>query len=165
VDYSVSEEKMSSTTSTLHALRESAALGAVLFAFGWGSACGQTPPSKAAVLAPSGSLVVGPSAARDFDLRAGDTLPEVSAQTVPGEVNSAAERQATEYSFAPKCTRYFTASGRYVALLIKSCRAGEVLEDGQGMAVYERSGQAVGRPTPWLSDHYTGLQPTLRPAP
>lgn len=154
---------MSTTTRTLRVFRESLALGAVLFALGWTWACRQTPQSTVA-LVPPGFLVLGPSAASEFGLQTGDTLAEVSVRAVPINIASAAERQATEYGFAASCTRYFTAAESYIALLIKSCRPGEVVEDGRGMAVYERSGQAVGRPTPRLTDHYTGLQPTFRPA-
>ena len=151
------------TISELRPVRVAVAVGASLVAFGLCS-CGHMRARQAMALIPPGSLVVGPSAASSFGLHAGDTLPEIPVGSVPSAVVLAAERQAKDYNFAPGCTRFFTAAQRVLVLLVKSCASSEVLEDGQGMAVYEPSGAAVGRATPWLSDHYTDLRPPFRPA-
>lgn len=128
-------------------------------------ACAAPPPrERVADVEPAGFVVLGPAATRDFDLQTGDTLAEVSSASVPHRVVGAARRQAAEWEFAPQCSRYFRAIERYLVLLVASCRPGEVVEDGQGMALYDKGGQRIGPAVPWLAGHYTTLQPPVRSA-
>src|SRR2546426_12468767 len=90
--------------------------------------CAQEAPRGPGAGIQPGFLIVGPSGKRDFELRAGDTLPELRAGAVPKQVVRAATRQAMEYHFSPACTRYFRTTGRYVALLVKSCKPDDVVE-------------------------------------
>lgn len=131
-------------------------ISAIVTALGCGSAASGLGSQE------YGFMVVGPGGADDFGLSIGDSLPEVPAAAVLHEVLKAAKEHAGAYQFDGRCTRYFAAGDHFVALLIKGCQDDEELEDGVGMALLRRDGSDVIRPTPWLTDHYTSIQPLRR---
>lgn len=107
-------------------------------------------------------MVLGPSVQAEFGLAPGDTVAELERRSVPAPVVDAARLQAAAYRFEPRCSRYFAGRTAYLVLLVAACRPGEITEDGRGMAVYDASGRQMGRPTPWLTDHYVALSPRTR---
>jgi hypothetical protein len=65
---------------------------------------------------PYGFIVLGPRSSAAFQLRAGDTLPEIHAEQPPSRVSEAASKAATGHRFNPRSSRYFDAATAYVVI-------------------------------------------------
>lgn len=109
-----------------------------------------------------GFIVIGPTAAQQYRLIAGDTIPEVPVGQVPPAVTASAEREARRLSFEPLCTRYFLRPDTYLALYRSRCDPGVVIDDGAGMALFTGSGEPLGESLPQLVGAYSTVWPQER---
>ena len=111
----------------------------------------------------TGFIVLGPRAAAIFGMADRDSLPEVTGASVPDTVRLASTAEAARLRFTAACSRFFRHDSSYVVLLKAACALGEVTEDGEALAAFDRSGTARGSTIPSVSTQdYRVLQPGER---
>lgn len=112
---------------------------------------------------PYGHIVLGPRSGLEFDMTAGDTLPELPVDRVPQAVKHAAEADGEAAGFQPGCTRYFVGGRSFLAVLVSACNSPQPREDGLGLAAYTADGVRRGHLLMTLTDaDYLGLEPSYR---
>lgn len=136
-------------------------------------ACRQSPPPndrrvgtaerEASFASPAGHashgyIVMGPYV-EVYGLRAYDTLPEIPADSAPGEVREATARLASEGQSDARCTRYF--GGRPFVVVFEHACAGVRRSDSRRVAVVSPSGVPMRVPRLWIEE-YADLCPPYR---
>lgn len=109
-------------------------------------ACERSVPAHA-----SGYLVLGPIAARAYQLAPPETLPEITRSTVPEMVLAAARKLSQEIGYSPECNRYFSAGDVVVVTLEVACSEEAVVWDGLALAAFRISGNEAGPAFRWVT--------------
>ena len=110
-----------------------------------------------------GHIALGPRSVLEFEMTAGDTLPELPVDRVPQAVKVAAEADGGAAGFQPACTRYCAGGRSFVAVFVSVCGSAQPREDGVGLAAYAADGMRRGHVLMTLTDaDYLSLVPGNR---
>jgi hypothetical protein len=127
------------------------------------AACAKQGPSSLDQGNDVGYVVVGPSAARTFQMVEGDTLYEMDEASIAEGLRFAAHAASFETGSDAECTRYFRRDTAVLVLLVAFCDPRSTLEDGLAAATFTPEGHpihGIQATLPW--DFFDKLFPAQR---